>query len=84
MLAAMRRDILPVNVQRFALYAEGPQDEIAKLQAEIDEYTGRDILAELGGEEELLRVFSGARFDGVVPSWADLVAVQIERVEFGV
>ena len=38
----------------------------------------------LGGEEELLRVFSGARFDGVVPSWADLVAVQIERVEFGV
>ena len=39
---------------------------------------------ELGRNEELLGVFSGARIDGVVPSWADLVAVQIERVEFRV
>ena len=44
-LAALRRDILPINPQRFALYAEGPQDEIARIQSEIDEYTGRSALA---------------------------------------
>ena len=44
-LASLRRDILSVNPQRFALFAEGPQDEIAKLQADIDDYTGRAFLA---------------------------------------
>ncbi len=47
-LAAMHRDILPINPQRFALYAEGRQDEIACIQSEIDEYTGRTALAAIG------------------------------------
>lgn len=46
-LAALRRDIFPVNHQQFALLAEGPEEEIRRLQAEIDVYTGRDELANL-------------------------------------
>lgn len=57
------------------------EEDIAGSGFAIQSYA---VHRDLGGEEELLRVFSGARFDGVVPSWADLVAVQIERVEFGV
>ena len=49
-LASMHRDIFPRNPQKFALFAEGPQDEIAKLQADIDEYTGRSALAELDAD----------------------------------
>ena len=45
-LAALRRDVLPINPKQFALMAEGPQDEIAALQFAIDEYSGRHDLAE--------------------------------------
>jgi hypothetical protein len=45
-LAALRKDVLPVNANRFALMAEGPQDEIRRLQKSIDEYVGRNVLAE--------------------------------------
>ena len=38
---ALRRDVLPVNPDRFSLMAEGPQDEIARLQADIDDFTRR-------------------------------------------
>ena len=37
-LNAMRGDILPKNPRNFAVLAEGPLDEIHKLQSEIDEY----------------------------------------------
>ncbi len=37
-LDALRADILPKNPRNFALFAEGPLDEICKLQAEISEY----------------------------------------------
>ena len=37
-LDALRKDILPVNAHNFAIVAEGPLDEIRKLQAEIDRY----------------------------------------------
>ena len=40
-LDALRGDILPKNPRNFALLAEGPLDEIRKLQAEIDHYIGR-------------------------------------------
>jgi hypothetical protein len=40
-LNALRRDILPKNQRSFALLAEGPLDEIHKLQAEIDDYISR-------------------------------------------
>jgi hypothetical protein len=40
-LDSMRADILPKNARNFAIFAEGPLDEIHKLQAEIDEYIGR-------------------------------------------
>ena len=39
-LNALRADILPKNPRNFALFAEGPLDEIHKLQAEIDQYIG--------------------------------------------
>ena len=46
-LAALRRDVYPVNRQQFALLAEGPEEEIRRLQEAIDIYTGRSELAEL-------------------------------------
>ncbi len=40
-LESYRADILPQNPRNFALFAEGPLDEIRKLQAEIDDYVRR-------------------------------------------
>jgi hypothetical protein len=40
-LESFRRDILPINPKNFAIFAEGPLDEIRKLQAEIDDYITR-------------------------------------------
>ncbi len=40
-LNALRRDILPKNPRNFAVLAEGPLDEIRKLQAAIDLYISR-------------------------------------------
>ncbi len=37
-LDSLRADILPKNPRNFALFAEGPLDEIRKLQADIDQY----------------------------------------------
>ena len=37
-LNALRRDVLPRNSRNFAVLAEGPLDEIRKLQADIDHY----------------------------------------------
>jgi hypothetical protein len=34
-------DILPKNPRNFAVFAEGPLDEIGKLQGEISEYVSR-------------------------------------------
>ena len=46
-LAALRREVYPVNSQQFALLDEGPEEEIRRLQAAIDIYTGRDELARI-------------------------------------
>lgn len=46
-LAALRRDVYPINPQQFALLAEGPQDELERFQQQIDDYTGRSELAAL-------------------------------------
>ena len=46
-LAALRRDVFPVNPRQFALLAEGPEEEILRLQQAIDQYTGRNELMEL-------------------------------------
>ena len=40
-LESYRADILPKNPRNFAVFAEGPLDEIRKLQAEIDQYITR-------------------------------------------
>jgi hypothetical protein len=39
-LAHFRTTILPINPRQYALFAEGPLDEIAKLQADINAYLG--------------------------------------------
>ena len=41
-LASLRKRVLPLNAKQYALFAEGPIDEIAKLQAEINTYLGLD------------------------------------------
>jgi hypothetical protein len=40
-LAALRDEVLSVNARQFALMAEGPVEEIQRLQAQIDAYQGR-------------------------------------------
>jgi hypothetical protein len=40
-LESYRADILPKNARNFAIFAEGPLDEMRKLQAEISEYLSR-------------------------------------------
>jgi hypothetical protein len=40
-LESLRVDILPKNPKNFAIMAEGPVDEIRKLQADIDAYINR-------------------------------------------
>lgn len=40
-LNALRADILPKNPRNFAIFAEGPLDEIRKLQKEISDYINR-------------------------------------------
>ena len=40
-LESYRADILPKNPRNFAIFAEGPLDEIQKLQSEISDYVGR-------------------------------------------
>jgi len=40
-LDALRADILPKNPRNFAVLAEGPLDEIHKLQTAIDQYVSR-------------------------------------------
>lgn len=40
-LESYRADILPKNPRNFAVFAEGPLDEIRKLQAEISQYVSR-------------------------------------------
>ena len=40
-LESYRADILPQNPRNFAVFAEGPLDEIHKLQAEIAAYVER-------------------------------------------
>ena len=38
---ALRTDVLPKNPRNFAILAEGPVDEIRKLQVDIDDYVTR-------------------------------------------
>ena len=40
-LESYRHGILPKNPRNFAVFAEGPLDEIRQLQAELDEYVRR-------------------------------------------
>jgi hypothetical protein len=39
-LSSLRKNVLPVNPRQYGLFAEGPLDEISKLQAEINDYLG--------------------------------------------
>ena len=52
-VASLRERLLPANPSQYDLFAEGPLDEISKIQAEINAYlglTGRPAVA-----DELLR-----------------------------
>lgn len=44
-LADLRREVLPKSRQWFNLMAQGPVDEIRKMQAEVDAYTGINEVA---------------------------------------
>ena len=44
-LAALRSRVQPAGSKQFQLMAEGPVDEIRKLQGEIDEYLGVVVAA---------------------------------------
>ena len=52
-LASYRAKTLPANPRNYAIIAQGPQNQIRKLQAEIDEYLGLREPAAIG--ESVLR-----------------------------
>ena len=41
-VASYRSKILPANPRNYVIIAQGPQDEIRKIQREINEYLGLD------------------------------------------
>jgi hypothetical protein len=43
-MAGLYRELYPVNPRQFQLFAEGPNDQIEELMAQINRYTGRDVL----------------------------------------
>ena len=51
-IAALRREVYPTSPQQFALMAEGPLDELARLQELVDTYTGKAELIELIGSSD--------------------------------
>lgn len=40
-LNSLRAEVFPKNPRNFAILAEGPVDEIRKLQADVDDYLSR-------------------------------------------
>jgi hypothetical protein len=40
-LQSLRAEVFPKNPRNFAILAEGPMDEIRKLQADVDDYICR-------------------------------------------
>src|SRR5438128_6052935 len=49
-LAELRRDILPKNPRNFAVFAEGPVEQIRRLQKEIEVYSGATEAEEFGAD----------------------------------
>jgi hypothetical protein len=54
-LVSLRKEVLPRSRQWFALMAEGPVDEIRKLEEQINEYSGRSA-AEVHDSDVWLRI----------------------------
>lgn len=46
-LAAIKHEVLPVSEQRFALMAEGPLEEIRRLEESIGAYSGKSTAISL-------------------------------------
>ncbi len=46
-MAVFYHEIYPVNPRQFQLFAEGPNDQIEELMAQINRYTGRDKMFEV-------------------------------------
>jgi len=49
-LAELYRRVYPANAKSFALMAQGPIDDIRRLQREIDEYVGLSLAEKLDAE----------------------------------
>lgn len=80
-LASLRKDILPLNPRNFALLAEGPADEIRKLEEQINEYSGR-AAAEEHGSDVWLRVVGPPQDWPEIP--ASIVTTLLEALRRGV
>lgn len=52
-LASYRARVLPANQRNYALLAQGPLEEIRKIQADIDAYLGLDALGAASTESDL-------------------------------
>ncbi len=42
-MAALKRDVLPLNAERFAVMAEPIVDHICELRQQVEEYVGIDL-----------------------------------------
>ena len=63
-LADLKKEVLPVNARNFALMAEGPLDEIRRLEEQIGSFTGRAAVEANSSDVWL-------RFVGPTLSWPE-------------
>jgi hypothetical protein len=80
-LASLRTEVLPKSPQWFALMAEGPVDEIRRLEEQINEYSGR-AAAEVHESDAWLAILGPARDWPEVP--ASIVTALLEALRQGV
>jgi hypothetical protein len=80
-LASLRKEVLPKSQQWFALMAEGPVDEIRRLEEQINEYSGR-AAAEVQESDAWLTILGPARDWPEVPT--SIVTALLEAFRQGV
>jgi hypothetical protein len=83
-LAALKRDVLPVNPARFALMAEPAVDQIRELRAQVEEYVG--MTSAVSQEAEFWMRIAGPEIEigdaptSVVTAMLDILRLGVQSV----
>jgi len=83
-VASLKRDVLPVNLARFALMAEPAVDQIRELRAQVEEYVG--ITSAVSQEAEFWMRIAGPEIEigdaptSVVTAMLDILRLGVQSV----